>query len=147
MFIGGVLGSTAGGIKLIRLLLISRLVQLVLLRPALPSHAVAHPGRQSMALDERDTQNALGIIALFAGVVLDSWLIFVAHGHAPLDSLFEVVSASATVGLSTGLTAPGLEPMLKGVLCLDMWMGRLEILAVLMLFHPRTWFGRRIETP
>ena len=80
---------------------------------------------------------------MFASVVLLSWAAFVAHGYDALDSLLEVVSATGTVGLSTGLSGPGLEPLLKLVLCADMWMGRLEILAVLVLLHPRTWAGRR----
>jgi trk system potassium uptake protein TrkH len=72
--------------------------------------------------------------------------VFVGHGHAPLDALFEVVSATGTVGLSTGITAPDLQPLLKGVLCLDMLLGRLEIIALLVLLYPRTWFGHRAES-
>jgi trk system potassium uptake protein TrkH len=78
--------------------------------------------------------------------VLASWLVFVGYGHAPLDALFEVVSATGTVGLSTGITAPDLAPELKAVLCLDMLLGRLEIIAVLVLLYPRTWFGHRTES-
>ena len=47
------------------------------------------------------------------------------------------------MGLSTGITAPDLDPWLKGVLCLDMLLGRLEVLALLVVLYPRTWFGRR----
>ena len=61
-------------------------------------------------------------------------------------ALFEVVSATGTVGLSTGITAPDLHPVLKGVLCLDMLLGRLEIIALLVLLYPRTWFGHRAES-
>jgi trk system potassium uptake protein TrkH len=145
MFIGGDLGSTAGGVKIFRLLLIVRLVQLALLRPALPPHAVVRPALGQTPLAARDIQNAVGVVALFAVVELVSWLVFVAYGEPALDSLFDVVSATSTVGLSTGVTSPGLDPVLKGVLCLDMWMGRLEVLAVLVLFYPRTWLGRRSE--
>jgi len=66
-------------------------------------------------------------------------------GYDPLDALFEVVSATGTVGLSTGITGPELPPLLKGVLCADMLMGRLEILAWLVILYPRTWFGNRVE--
>ncbi len=60
---------------------------------------------------------------------------FLALGYDPLDSLFEVVSATATTGLSAGISWPGLEPALKGVLCLDMLAGRLEIVALLVLLY------------
>jgi trk system potassium uptake protein TrkH len=71
--------------------------------------------------------------------------VFVAAGHAPLDSLFEVVSAVGTVGLSTGITGPALGDGLKLLLCADMLMGRLEIVAVLVLLYPPTWIARRVE--
>jgi trk system potassium uptake protein TrkH len=66
-------------------------------------------------------------------------------GHNPLDSLFEVVSAIGTVGLSSGITNPELHPFLKAVLCADMLLGRLEIFAWLILVFPGTWFGKRLE--
>jgi trk/ktr system potassium uptake protein len=147
MLIGGDLGSTAGGIKIFRLLVILRLVQLLTSRTALPPHAVSRGRIAGRALEERDVEDALGVVALYALVVLASWLAFVLFGYPAMDSLFEVVSATATVGLSAGLSGPHLEPLLKGVLIMDMWMGRLEILAVLLLFAPGTWFGRRAETP
>jgi trk system potassium uptake protein TrkH len=66
-------------------------------------------------------------------------------GHPPLDALFEVVSAVGTAGLSAGISGPELHPFLKGVLCADMLMGRLEILAWLVLVSPGTWLGNRLE--
>ncbi|MFC6673081.1 potassium transporter TrkG [Marinobacterium aestuariivivens] len=68
---------------------------------------------------------------------------FLAYDQPPLDALFEVVSATGTVGLSTGITRIGLDPVLKLVLGLDMLLGRLEIVALLVLLYPRTWIGRR----
>jgi len=147
MLIGGDIGSTAGGIKLFRFLVVARLVRLVLLRPALPPHAVSRPELAGKPLEERDVLDAVGIVALYFAVVLVSWTTFIAFGHAPLDSLFEVASATGTVGLSSGLSSPRLQPFLKAVLCVDMWMGRLEVLAVLVLVYPRTWLGRRAELP
>jgi trk system potassium uptake protein TrkH len=57
--------------------------------------------------------------------------------------LFEVVSALSTAGLSTGITSADLQPLLKAVLCVDMLLGRLEILAWLVFFYPPTWMGIR----
>ena len=36
-----------------------------------------------------------------------------------------------------------LEPLLEGVLCMNMLLGRLEVFAVLVALSPRTWIGRR----
>ena len=144
MLCGGGVGSTAGGIKLLRLLILARLVLLLIQRSAMPSHAVSQITLGNRPLESDDIVRTLVLILMFIIVILLSWLLFLAYGYAPLDSLFEVVSAVGTVGLSTGITRPGLETVLKIVLELDMLLGRLEILALLIVLYPRTWFGNRI---
>jgi trk system potassium uptake protein TrkH len=145
MFLGGSVGSTAGGIKILRLLILGQLLYIFLQRPGMPKQAVAEASLGRHRLETDEIQNALSIVLVFLAFVGISWLIFVGMGHNPLDSLFEVVSAIGTVGLSSGISAPDLHPILKGVLCADMLLGRLEIIAWLMLFYPRTWIGRRLE--
>ena len=143
MFIGGCLGSTAGGIKLFRLLVAVQVVRWLIHRTRLPQHAVLNPRIGDTELEASEIQRALGLILLFFATALLSWLPFLLFSYAPVQSLFEVVSALATVGLSTGISRPALEGTLKAVLCVDMLLGRLEILAVLVFLSPRTWVGRR----
>ena len=145
MFIGGAAGSTAGGIKILRLLILVQLLYIFLQRAGMPKQAVAEASLGRRRLETDEIQNALSIVFIFMTFIAISWLVFVGMGHNPLDSLFEVVSAIGTVGLSTGIAAPELHPILKGVLCADMLLGRLEIIAWLVLFYPRTWIGRRLE--
>jgi trk system potassium uptake protein TrkH len=145
MFLGGGVGSTAGGIKILRLLILAQVVYVFLQRASMPRQAVAGTSLGGRRVETDEIQNAVGIVFVFLTFIGISWLIFVGMGHNPLDSLFEVVSAIGTVGLSSGITAPDLHPVLKGVLCADMLLGRLEILAWLVLFYPRTWLGRRLE--
>ena len=146
MAIGGSLGSTAGGIKILRLLVLLRLFQLTVRRIAMPSHAVVQAQLGGRHLEDDDLLRALVLMALFGAVILLSWLPFVAAGYDPLDALFEVVSATATVGLSTGITNIALPSALKAVLCVDMLAGRLEIVALLIVLYPGTWFGKRAES-
>lgn len=143
MAIGGSIGSTAGGIKVFRLLVLFKVVQYALARSAMPEHAVLTMRLSGQRLRLQDAGGALVVTLLFVAVILLSWIPFVALGYDPLDSLFEVVSAAGTVGLSTGICRPDLDLPLKAVLCGDMLLGRLEILAVVVLFYPGTWFGRR----
>lgn len=145
MLVGGGVGSTAGGFKILRLLILLRLVHLLILRTTMPSHAMLESRLGDKTLESDDIQRALLIILLFIFVVLVSWFIFVSSGYAPLNALFEVVSATATVGLSTGITHTGLTAGLKTVLCLDMLLGRVEIVALLIVLYPRTWIGKRVE--
>ncbi|ADE16203.1 cation transporter [Nitrosococcus halophilus Nc 4] len=145
MSVGGGIGSTAGGIKILRLLIFLRLVQLLIERTALPPQAVHKPRLAGKVLQEEEIQQILLLIVLFGLVVMLSWLVFVLLGEPPLDALFEVISATGTVGLSTGITGPELHPLLKLLLCIDMLLGRLEIIALLVLCYPRTWIGRRAQ--
>jgi trk system potassium uptake protein TrkH len=73
------------------------------------------------------------IILFFILIVLASWIPFIIMGYEPIDALFEVVSAVGTVGLSSGTTSSDLPTLLKGILCADMLMGRLEIIALLII--------------
>jgi trk system potassium uptake protein TrkH len=145
MLVGGGSGSTAGGFKLLRLLIAASVIRLILLRTCLPKHAVIEPRLAGHRLKDEEIRAALLLILLFVAVVALSWLPFVAMGYSPLQSLFEVVSATGTVGLSVGLTSATLPALLKGILCVDMLMGRLEIIAWLVMLYPGTWFGRRME--
>ncbi|MFC1927571.1 TrkH family potassium uptake protein [Chloroflexota bacterium] len=145
MLLGGGAGSTAGGVKILRLLVLVQLLYVFLQRPSMPKQAVAEASLGRHRLETDEIQSALSIVFLFLTFIAISWLVFVGMGHDPLDSLFEVASAIGTVGLSTGVAAPDLHPILKGVLCADMLLGRLEIIAWLVLFYPRTWIGRRLE--
>lgn len=146
MLSGGSVGSTAGGIKLLRLLVMLRVMTFMVRRTALPSHAVAEMRLGGHRLGEAEIQRALVVILLFLLTVLLSWLAMVAGGEPALDALFDVVSATGTVGLSTGITGPELATPLKLLLCVDMLAGRLEIFALLVVLYPRTWLGRRIES-
>ena len=145
MLVGGSVGSSAGGIKLLRLLILLRLLQLMLRRASLPPHAVVEPYLAGQRLESEDMIRALQLILLFIIVTVLSWIPFVVMGYDPLDALFEVASACGTVGLSSGIARPELETVLKGILCFDMLAGRLEVIALLVVLYPRNWFGRREE--
>jgi trk system potassium uptake protein TrkH len=145
MLVGGGAGSTAGGLKILRLLIAASVLRLIILRTCLAKHAVIEPRLADRKLQNEEIHTALILIVLFVVVVVLSWLPFVALGYSPLDSLFEVVSATGTVGLSVGITSATLPGWLKGILCIDMLMGRLEIIAWLVILYPGTWFGRKME--
>lgn len=145
MLIGGGVGSTAGGIKLLRFLILMRLIQVILQRTTMPSQAVHYPRLGGKPLEDTQIQRALILIFLFIAVIVISWFVFLLHGYAPMNALFEIVSATATVGLSTGITADNMPLLLKLVLCMDMLFGRLEIIALLIVLYPANWIGQRKE--
>jgi trk system potassium uptake protein TrkH len=143
MSVGGAVGSTAGGIKLLRAILLLRMLQLLLRRLSMPSRAVVELQVAGRRVEPEEALRALVFVLLFLIAVLASWMPFLAAGYAPMDALFEVVSALGTVGLSTGISSSKLGGGLKAVLAADMLLGRVELVAMLILFYPATWFARR----
>lgn len=79
-----------------------------------------------------------------ATLVFVLWLAFLAIGVAvllaalspqhPLEYvLFDVMSAQSNVGLDAGITSPGMPALAKGMLIINMWVGRLEIIPIAVL--------------
>ncbi|TVM15036.1 TrkH family potassium uptake protein [Oceanidesulfovibrio indonesiensis] len=143
MLVGGCVGSTGGGVKILRLLIFVGLLRTFLARVNMPPHAVRPPRLLGVELDENVIRNALLLTVLYVLTVSGSWIAFLAYGYPPLESLFDVVSAVGTVGLSAGVVSNDLPAFLKLVLCLDMLLGRVEIIAILVLLNPSSWIGRR----
>jgi len=143
---GGMVGSTAGGVKLLRVLMLFRLLGLLMRRLAMPMHAVATLRLDGERVESEEIERGMLLVFLFGLTVLLSWIPFLAAGYDPLASLFEIVSATGTVGLSAGVTGATLAPALKLVLCADMLLGRLEFVALLVVLYWPTWIGRRSDS-
>lgn len=139
MMLGGDTASTAGGIKIFRLIAMLRLARNAIARTALAPHAVV-PTRSGEADLIRGTAT---VVTLFVVMLLLCWAIFLGAGLDPIDALFDCASALSICGASVGVAAHGLAWPLKLVLTAVMLVGRLEIVAVLVLLYPRTWIGRR----
>jgi trk system potassium uptake protein TrkH len=143
MVIGGAAGSTAGGIKLVRGILIYRGTRWSFKKASLPKHAVASFKLGEKQISEEETNRILAE----ANLITILWLIFLFLGTIVLlhvvdtsqyrlgDVFFEVASAQGNAGLSTGITSLSMNPIGKIMLTLNMWIGRLEIFPVLMLFR------------
>lgn len=117
MFIGGASGSTAGGIKVT---VLAVLVLMVISEMRGRAEVTAFRRRIPAATQRQALAIALSAIAL-VGV---STLLFMAVTPYGLDtSLFEVISAFATVGLSTGVTG-GLPASAEAILTALMLIGR-----------------------
>ncbi|MBP1929617.1 trk system potassium uptake protein TrkH [Methanolinea mesophila] len=142
MWIGGGVGSTAGGIKVLRIAVLVSMVYLVFLRYFLPREAVTPFRVGGIQVSEEDIFRIVAYFFLYIVVLVASALIFLFSGFPALDSLFEVSSALGTVGLSTGITGAGLATVLKVTLIADMLLGRIEILPLLIVVMPRTWWKR-----
>lgn len=118
MFIGGGSAGTAGGIKVTTFAVLA----VAILAEVRGDPAANVLGRRVSAATLRQ---ALTVALLGVGLVMASTLVLLTLVQQPLeDVLFEVVSAFATVGLSTGLT-PELPTAGQLVLIVLMFIGRL----------------------
>lgn len=138
MFIGGSAGSTAGGLKIIRLLMLLSSIPWLINRYLLPKTAILPLKVGGRAFSDREANQVSWYFFIYLLCIVGGTLVITAHGFGFLDSLFETTSAAATVGLSTGITAATAPLLVKVVLIFEMWIGRLEILPVLV------WIGASI---
>jgi trk/ktr system potassium uptake protein len=145
MIVGGGLGSTAGGIKVLRLLILARFMQIVFVRCSVPGSTYISTRVGGRPLDNREIEASIAFVFAYFIVIFVSTVLFLAYGKEPMRALFEVVSAVGTVGLTSGLSGPDLSPGLKALLCFDMLAGRVEMLALLVLLFPPTWIGKRYK--
>jgi trk system potassium uptake protein len=145
MFVGGAAGSTAGGIKIIRMMMLIKGVQWRFRRIVSSRQAVLPFRLGDAPVDEAQVGQRMEDAALITFL----WLIFLLLGTIVLlrvvppeytlaDVLLEVASAQGNVGLSVGITHSEMTLAAKLTLCFNMWIGRLEIVPVLILI--RTMF-------
>jgi trk system potassium uptake protein TrkH len=139
MVLGGAAGSTVGGIKIIRGYTIARGIQWQFSRVFLPSSAVVSVtiGERVLSREEmeREFSEAAIVSLLWLLVLVAGSLVLVNVAPAEFtyaDALFEVASAQGNVGLSVGITGPSMPPLAEAMFLLNMWVGRLEIIPVLV---------------
>jgi trk system potassium uptake protein TrkH len=138
MFIGGSLGSTAGGLKVFRLAALFKLLKTRLRSYSLPDTAVNEVKIDGEILDN-STVNTISVL-LFAwiGVTFLSGLLIVAmDGVSFLGGLSAAVSAAGNMGpvYFSGETLVNLSIGSKIVLIFGMLAGRLEMLPLLAIFN------------
>ncbi len=153
MFVGGSAASTAGSTKVVRVLLLGRLLRRDL-DQTVHSEAVV-PVRFNGAVVSERTVRAVGAFVLLYVVVFVlgvlGLVISEAIGTAREDLAWhEAISAAASilgnVGPGLGFLGPmgsyeSFTPASKAIMVVLMWMGRLELIPVAVLFTRSYWRG------
>jgi trk system potassium uptake protein TrkH len=145
MLAGGCAGSTSGGLKWVRILLMFKNARLTMLRLLHPN-VVRQPKINDVPVTE-EIQSNIGAFVFLYFVTLAAVTLLLTLDGLPMITAF---SAAAT---SLGNVGPGLDrlgpadsfawlsPQAKLILTGAMLMGRLELMTVLMVILPRTWRG------
>ena len=147
MFIGGCAGSTAGGLKVTRVMLLFKMVYSIVWQKLHPQMLA-----RVKSNGEDFPEDVLFGVArfFFVYVMLDVlWAgIMIFDGVPTLDAIGVSVSTMGSVGPGFGMagatcTYADLPTLSKVVVCLSMLMGRLESFTILALFMPEFWRRRK----
>lgn len=136
MGLGASAGSTAGGIKALRILAMIKAFMLEMRRLLVPPSAVIvekyHHLKENV-VTEKLLLNAFIIGLAYIMTYVTGGIIGAYFGYPFVDALFESVSAAANVGLTAGITSPDMPDALKVVYIIQMWVGRLEFISIMAL--------------
>lgn len=139
--IGGCAESTAGGLKIIRFLVLKKQATREIKRLIHPnSHNVIKLGQSQLHYRTLDAIQGFFIIYVIFYIVL--LLLLLAMGLDFLSAFSAVASAISNTGIGLGSVATDFQSLnesTKAVLCFAMIAGRLELFTVLVLLTPNYW--------
>ncbi len=140
-FMGGCGGSTGGGMKAIRLLLLIKQGQRELMRLIHPNaQVVVKLGKKPMS--ETVVESVWGFSAAYVACFVIIMLVMMFSGVDQVTAFSAVASTLNNVGPGLGEVSANyasLNDLDKWVLCFSMLLGRLEIFTLLVMFTPAFW--------
>ena len=136
-------GSTGGGVKMIRILLLMMQARRELVRIVHPQvvNPVTLGGR---AVSERTIQGVIAFMMIYGGVLTGLTMVLLFSGLDPVTAFTAVVACVNNIGPGLGDVGPavnygGLTTFQTWVCTAAMLLGRLELLSVLVLLTPQFW--------
>ncbi len=143
MFTGASSGSTAGGIKWVRIAIFAKSAIAEIKRRIHPN-AVIPVRFNGRTLQEQTTSNIMAFMFFYIAIIVLSVLVFCASGVEFDEAIGTAVSAIGNVGVSIGQFGPSgtyadYPIVAKWVATFVMLIGRLEIFTVLLLFSRALW--------
>lgn len=143
MFFGASAGSTAGGAKIDRMLVLLKNVRNEFYRVLHPN-AVTAVRVQGRAMAQQHVNKVMAFLAVYVLLILSSAAVLSVMDLPLFDAAFTSMSAVSNIGLGFGLTGQdGSFALLpnagKWLVSFDMLVGRLELFTVLALFTKNFW--------
>lgn len=143
MFIGACAGSTAGGIKVSRILILLKTIRKEIKISAHPNST--HKIKLNSRTVEHQVVRATNVFVMAYFVIFLTSLLLISVDNFDFTTNFTAVAATIN-NIGPGLAGVGptqnfadFSPLSKVVLSLNMLIGRLEIFPILILFTPYTW--------
>ena len=140
-FIGACAGSTGGGIKVIRALILIRQGSSEITKLIHPNAVVTIKfGKKS--LDPRVSESVWGFFAVYVATFLFILMILLSQNNDFLTAFSAVGATLNNLGPGLGAVSENykeISDISKASLCMAMLLGRLEIFTLLLLFTPSFW--------
>ena len=136
-------GSTGGGIKMVRMILLVKQARRELVRIIHPR--VINPVTLGGAVIPMSVMTAvLGFMLIYGGATMFLSMLLMLSGLDTVTAFSAVIATVNNIGPGLGEVGPsgnygGLNPFQLGVLSFAMLLGRLELLSVLVLFSTHFW--------
>ena len=143
LFVGGCAGSTGGGIKIVRHLLLIK-NSLLELRRLIHPRAVIPVRFNNSSVGQEIVSNILAFFQFYLGVFIFGTIIMSLLGMDFLTSIGSVATSLGNVGPAIGSVGPvynfaHIPDLGKWVLSFLMLLGRLELFTILIIFSPAFW--------
>ena len=144
MFMGACAGSTSGGFKCIRSVMLLKVVRNNF-RQILHPNAVLPVKVNGQSVPQSRIVALFAFFALFIIMLLCTATIMIIAGIDNTNAISIALSCVSNVGpsltndIGANITWSGMSDVVKWILCLLMLMGRLEIMTVLVLFTHSFW--------
>lgn len=145
-FLGGCSGSTSGGFKMFRVALLLSFIRVLLRRMMYPNR-VLQPHYDGKPVNPSVIEGVLVFAVLYAGTFAVFGLAYTCFGLDLLTAFSGSITALANVGPGVGSiigpsgTFESLPDGVKWLLAIQMILGRLEIIAGLVILTPDFWTG------
>ncbi len=145
MFVGACGGSTGGGIKLMRALTLMKHTR-VMMRKAIFPKAVIPLKYNRKPLSEGIVRDIISFFFLYILVAIIASITLCFLGLNMETAVSATAATLGNVGPGLGEVGPSsnyawLPPAAKVILITCMWLGRLELFTVFMIFSPHFWKG------
>lgn len=142
-FFGGSAGSTGGGIKIMRIVVLAKNGYYELKRLVHP-HAVIPVKFNKHSVDSKIVTNVLAFFMLYMVIFFMSSILFTLIEPDMESSMGAVATSLGNIGPGLGSVGPSenffhIKPIGKWFLSFLMLLGRLELFTVLVLFSPSFW--------
>lgn len=147
MFVGGSAGSTAGGIKVARLILLLKMGW-AQLKQVIHPRLVVNIVVQDKVIDYYLLSMVGRFFFLFILVFVCASLVLAGTGLEPFDAMSAAIATLGNVGPGFGVVGPmvnyaSITPFGKVTLTFCMLLGRLELLTLLVLLQPEFWKSKK----